>query len=127
MNWVSHKSVFELLRIFLKDYSLIAVDDVKRAAIPGIGQLVRVREAVEDVCEQLGELRERLEAKDRAVDFGIEVMGRVRDLGSLDDIVAIAPLLSRSRAGNRRRTARDENRRRVERLGVAIRQYGAGH
>jgi len=50
-------------------------------------------EAIDSVCEQLAELRTRLEAKDRAVDFGIEVMGRVRDLGSLDDIVEIASRL----------------------------------
>jgi deoxyribonuclease IV len=42
------------------------------------------------VVEQLGTLRERLESKDRGVPFGVEVMGRVRDLGSLDDCVAIA-------------------------------------
>ena len=42
------------------------------------------------VCEQLGELRERLEGKDRAVPFGVEVMGRINDFGSLDDVVAIA-------------------------------------
>jgi deoxyribonuclease-4 len=47
-------------------------------------------EAIDWVCEQLGELRERLVAKDRAVPFGIEVMGRVRDLGSADDVVEIA-------------------------------------
>src|SRR5580765_8284989 len=47
-------------------------------------------EAIDSVCEQLGELRERLAKKDRAVPFGIEVMGRVRDLGSLDDVVEIA-------------------------------------
>jgi len=47
-------------------------------------------EAIESVVEQLGELRARLEAKDRAVPFGIEVMGRVRDLGSLDDCVEIS-------------------------------------
>ena len=40
--------------------------------------------------EQLGILRERLEGKGRAVPFGVEVMGRVRDLGSLEDCVAIA-------------------------------------
>ena len=39
-------------------------------------------EAIDSVCEQLGELRERLEGKERAVPFGIEVMGRVRELGS---------------------------------------------
>jgi deoxyribonuclease-4 len=53
--------------------------------------LGRAREdAIDSVCEQLGELRERLEKKDRAVPFGIEVMGRVRDLGSADDVVEIS-------------------------------------
>ena len=47
-------------------------------------------EAIDSVCEQLGELRERLEEKDRAVPFGIEVMGRVRELGSVDDVVEIS-------------------------------------
>ncbi len=47
-------------------------------------------EAIDAVVEQLGELRERLEGKDRLVPFGIEVMGRVRELGSLDDVCAIA-------------------------------------
>jgi deoxyribonuclease-4 len=50
-------------------------------------------EAIDSVVEQLGELRERLAAKDRAVPFGIEVMGRVRELGSLDDVVEIASRL----------------------------------
>ena len=35
-------------------------------------------------------LRERLESKGRAVPFGIEVMGRVRDLGSVEDVVEIS-------------------------------------
>src|SRR5579862_3053063 len=53
--------------------------------------LGRSREdAIASVCEQLGELRERLEAKGRAVPFGVEVMGRVRDLGSLDDVIEIS-------------------------------------
>jgi deoxyribonuclease IV len=53
--------------------------------------LGREREAaIDSVCEQLGELRERLEGKDRAVPFGVEVMGRVRDLGTLDDVIAIS-------------------------------------
>jgi deoxyribonuclease IV len=53
--------------------------------------LGRTREdALDAVVEQLGTLRERLEGKDRAVPFGVEVMGRVRELGSLDDCVAIA-------------------------------------
>jgi deoxyribonuclease-4 len=56
--------------------------------------LNRTREdAIDSVVEQLGELRERLVAKDRAVPFGIEVMGRVRELGSLDDVVEIAARL----------------------------------
>ncbi len=53
--------------------------------------LERPREAAIDaVVEQLGTLRERLEGKDRAVPFGVEVMGRVRDLGSLDDVLEIS-------------------------------------
>jgi deoxyribonuclease-4 len=53
--------------------------------------LERSREAALDaVVEQLGTLRERLEGKNRAVPFGVEVMGRVRDLGSLDDVVEIS-------------------------------------
>jgi deoxyribonuclease-4 len=47
-------------------------------------------DAIAAVVEQLGTLRRRLEAKDRAVPFGIEVMGRVRDLGSVDDVVEIS-------------------------------------
>ena len=53
--------------------------------------LGRTREdALASVVDQLGALRERLEAKNRAVPFGVEVMGRVRDLGSLDDVVEIS-------------------------------------
>jgi endonuclease IV len=47
-------------------------------------------DAIASVVEQLGMLRERLEGKGRAVPFGIEVMGRVRDLGSLDDVIEIS-------------------------------------
>jgi deoxyribonuclease-4 len=47
-------------------------------------------EAIDSVVEQLGELRERLVGKGRDVPFGIEVMGRVRELGSLDDVCEIA-------------------------------------
>jgi len=46
--------------------------------------------AIRSICEQLAELRERLEAKDRAVPFGVEVMGRVREIGSLDDVIEIS-------------------------------------
>lgn len=53
--------------------------------------LGREREtAIDAVVEQLGTLRERLEGKGRAVPFGVEVMGRVRDLGSVDDVVEIS-------------------------------------
>jgi deoxyribonuclease-4 len=46
--------------------------------------------ALQSICEQLTELRERLEGKDRAVPFGVEVMGRVREIGSLDDVIEIS-------------------------------------
>jgi deoxyribonuclease-4 len=53
--------------------------------------LGRTREAaIDSVCAQLGELRERLVKKERDVPFGIEVMGRVRELGSVDDVVEIS-------------------------------------
>jgi len=53
--------------------------------------LGRTREETLDaVCEQCGELHARLEAKDRLVPLGFEVMGRVRDFGSVDDVVEIA-------------------------------------
>src|SRR5262245_51127663 len=53
--------------------------------------LGRSREdAVDSVVEQLGIVRERLVGKGRGVPFGIEVMGRVRDLGSLEDCVEIS-------------------------------------
>jgi deoxyribonuclease-4 len=57
--------------------------------------LGRSREhALDSVVEQLGTLRARLEEKQRAVPFGVEVMGRVRDLGSLDDVLEIASRVS---------------------------------
>jgi len=46
--------------------------------------------AIDSVVEQLGELRERLEKKDRGVSFGVEIMGRVRELGTADDVFAIS-------------------------------------
>ncbi len=65
-----------------------------RAAIvvihPGF-LLGRDREAsIDAVVEQLGELRVRLEGKGRGVPFGVEVMGRVRELGTAEDVLAIA-------------------------------------
>ena len=47
-------------------------------------------EAIDSVVEQLAELRERLEGKDRAVPFGVEIMGRVRELGTADDVFEIS-------------------------------------
>src|SRR3954464_9999387 len=53
--------------------------------------LGRSREdAIDSVVEQLGELRERLEKKGRGVPFGIEVMGRGRELGSLAEVGEIS-------------------------------------
>ena len=53
--------------------------------------LGRSREdAIDAVVEQLATVRERLEGKGRAVPFGVEVMGRVRDLGSLEDCIEIS-------------------------------------
>jgi deoxyribonuclease-4 len=40
--------------------------------------------AIDSIVEQLQELR------DRAVPFGVEVMGRVREIGSLEDVIDIA-------------------------------------
>jgi deoxyribonuclease IV len=57
--------------------------------------LGRAREqAIAAVVEQLADLRTRLQAKGREVAFGVEVMGRVRELGTLDDVVAIASELA---------------------------------
>jgi deoxyribonuclease-4 len=50
----------------------------------------RREDAIDSVVEQLALVRERLECKGRAVPFGIEVMGRVRDLGSLGDCVEVS-------------------------------------
>ena len=56
--------------------------------------LERPREdALAAVVEQLGELRERLEGKGRAVPFGVEIMGRVRDFGTAEDVLGIAAQL----------------------------------
>jgi deoxyribonuclease-4 len=56
--------------------------------------LGRTREdALAAVIEQLGELRERLEGKGREVPFGVEVMGRVNELGTAEDVFAVAARL----------------------------------
>ena len=50
-------------------------------------------QTLDDVVASLATLREKLVSKDRAVAFGLEVMGRVRELGSIDDAVEIASRL----------------------------------
>ena len=49
--------------------------------------LGREREAaLESVADDLAALRERLEPKERTVAFGLEIMGRVRELGTPEDV-----------------------------------------
>jgi deoxyribonuclease IV len=56
--------------------------------------LGRSREdALDAVVADLAALRERLEAKERDVPFGIEVMGRVREFGTAEDVFAVAARL----------------------------------
>jgi len=56
--------------------------------------LGREREqALDDVVAWLQVLRERLEQKSRAAVFGLEVMGRVNELGSIDDVLYVAERL----------------------------------
>lgn len=42
------------------------------------------------VVEQLADLRRRLEGKGRTIPFGIEIMGRVRELGTAEDVFAVS-------------------------------------
>jgi deoxyribonuclease IV len=51
------------------------------------------KRALAQVIEQLADLRARLEGKDRGVPFGVEVMGRVRELGTAEDVFAISAAL----------------------------------
>ena len=51
------------------------------------------KQTVSSVVSQLAGLRKRLEGKERGVPFGVEVMGRVNDFGSLDDVIAISSRL----------------------------------
>src|SRR4051812_32443500 len=46
--------------------------------------------AIDSVVEQLGELRERLEYKDPAVSISAAITGRVRELGTAEDVFAIS-------------------------------------
>src|SRR3712207_891521 len=60
--------------------------------------LGRTREdALEAVIADLIALRERLEAKGRSVPFGIEIMGRVNELGSPEDVFAVSARLGWAR------------------------------
>jgi deoxyribonuclease-4 len=47
-------------------------------------------EALESVAQDLTDLHERLEAKGRGVAFGVEIMGRVRELGTAEDVFWIS-------------------------------------
>ena len=56
--------------------------------------LGRSREdALDSIVDQLAELKERLEGKGRAVPFGVEIMGRVREIGTAEDVFAISARL----------------------------------
>ena len=50
-------------------------------------------QTLDDVVASLATLREKLESKDRAVAFGVEVMGRVSELGSIDHVLELASRL----------------------------------
>src|SRR6187551_1496785 len=52
------------------------------------------QQTLDDVVVWLEGLRERLEAKNRAVPFGVEVMGRVSELGSIDDVLELSSRVS---------------------------------
>jgi deoxyribonuclease-4 len=51
------------------------------------------KQTVSSVVSQLADFRKRIEAKDRGVPFGVEIMGRVNDFGSLEDVIAISSRL----------------------------------
>src|SRR5512133_4033354 len=51
------------------------------------------KQTVTSVVSQLADFRKRIEAKDRGVPFGVEIMGRVNDFGSLEDVLAISSRL----------------------------------
>ena len=52
------------------------------------------KQTIASVVSQLSDFRKRIEAKERGVPFGVEIMGRVNDFGSLDDVVAISSRLA---------------------------------
>jgi deoxyribonuclease IV len=54
-------------------------------------------DALKSVAKDLSDLHERLEAKERGVAFGVEIMGRVRELGTPEDVFWLAARLDRVR------------------------------
>jgi deoxyribonuclease-4 len=60
---------------------------------PGFWLSRTPEQTLDDVVASLATLREKLESKDRAVAFGVEVMGRVSELGSIDHVIEIASRL----------------------------------
>ena len=60
---------------------------------PGFWLSRTPEQTIDDVVASLETLRAKLESKDRAVPFGVEVMGRVSELGSIDHVVEIASRL----------------------------------
>jgi deoxyribonuclease-4 len=94
-GWMGHRGRDKKYRMALGVLDRSAGIAAAAGAAPVVihpGYLLgRDREAaIADVVDQLGDVRERLEGKGRAVDFGVEVMGRVAELGSIEDVVAIA-------------------------------------
>lgn len=92
MGHLEHDKKFRMAVGMLDHSAGIAVAAKAELVVfhPGflLGRTHRV--TITAVCKQLGELRERLEGKGRVVPFGVEVMGRVRDFGSLDDVIEVS-------------------------------------
>jgi deoxyribonuclease-4 len=92
MGHLEHDKKFRMAVGMLDHSAGIAVAAKAELVVfhPGflLGRTRRV--TITAVSKQLTELRERLEGKGRVVPFGIEVMGRVRDFGSLDDVIEIS-------------------------------------
>src|SRR6476646_10041442 len=92
MGHLEHDKKFRMAVGMLDHSAGIAVAAKAELVVfhPGflLGRTRRV--TITAVSKQLGELRERLAGKGRVVAFGIEVMGRVRDFGNLDDVIEIS-------------------------------------
>jgi len=92
MGHLEHDKKFRMAVGMLDHSAGIAVAANAKLVVFHPGFLLgRTRRAtIAAVSKQLEELRRRLEGKGRGVPFGVEVMGRVRDFGSLDDVVEIS-------------------------------------